>query len=186
MGVFYWHNQQKCLLKYPIIRDIIRINLIISRHIGVIFQTFIKHILIIGGDVIGVVYLIDFENVHLSGLAGISCLEKKDSIIIFCREPDVTRIKKYLKKTDHKCKVSYFLVTASTKNAADFEIVSFIGVEHNSAEMFFIISRDHGFDVAIENYMRKKILCFRKENLENSMFKMGFENFGLEKTLHLL
>lgn len=71
-----------------------------------------------------VYYYIDFENVQLNGLKGIEELEKKDKVLIYCRETDIGRIKTALYGVDIKPSIICRIVNCVSKNALDFELIS--------------------------------------------------------------
>jgi hypothetical protein len=123
----------------------------------------------------GIVYYIDFENVHFNGLKGIEELEKEDSVLIYCRKPDIARIKQYLPTT--KAKVKCCLVEGVSKNALDFELISDLFMAKRSG-LKIIISNDKGFDAAIIRGMKNNILCFRKKTIRGTKFETFMEAYG--------
>lgn len=128
----------------------------------------------------GVVYLVDYENVHSNGLVGVEELTRTDTVIVFCREDDVKRIEAFLFDKKIKCKVYCNIVSAHTKNALDFEIVTYIGLYREKYTVFFIVSGDHGYDAAIEQLMREKVLCFRRLCIQKTGLETFFSHFGAE------
>ncbi len=127
-------------------------------------------------------YYIDFENVQLNGLKGIETLEKKDQVLIYCRETDIVRIKTALFRVEYKASVRCRIVNCVTKNALDFELISdlFMNRRHGGK---IIISKDKGFDAAVQKGLRNGVLCFRRESFEElgiSEFWMYFNETGKE------
>ncbi len=107
-------------------------------------------------------YYVDFENVHTGGLKGIEELGRKDEVYIYCRETDIKGIERILKRKEIKASVVCQIVDGVTKNALDFELVSELFIDRNKS-MRIIVSKDKGFDAAIQKGLRHGILCFRRE-----------------------
>ena len=53
------------------------------------------------------IFFIDYENVHMSGLRGLTKLAKGDEVLIFCRENDVEKLHEYLDHINTKALVKY-------------------------------------------------------------------------------
>lgn len=125
-------------------------------------------------------YYVDFENVQLKGLEGLETLEKGDKVFIFCREMDVKRIRTALKDIQTKASVYCKIVNCATKNALDFELISDL-FANRSRCMKIIISKDKGFDAAVQRGLRNGILIFRRENL-GELGVPGFWNYYKESS----
>lgn len=124
-------------------------------------------------------YYVDFENVHAEGLKGIEDLDRKDEVRIYCREMDVKGIEIRLKQKKIKALVKCVIVRCRTKNALDFELISDLFMEKKD-ELRFIVSKDKGYDVAIERGLRNGILCFRKISINDASFLLGIEYYRKE------
>ena len=132
-----------------------------------------------------VCYYIDFENVQLRGLRGIEEIEKKDKVLIYCRETDIGRIKTALYGVNIKASVTCRIVNSTSKNALDFELISDLFMSRSKC-MRVIISKDKGFDAAIQKGLREGVLCFRSETMEKvnvSDFWYYFKESGKEYVL---
>ena len=132
-----------------------------------------------------VYYYIDFENVQLNGLKGIEELEKRDKVLIYCRETDIGRIKTALYGVNIKASVTCRIVNSTSKNALDFELISDLFMSRSKC-MKVIISKDKGFDAAIQKGLREGVLCFRSETMEKisvSDFWFYFKESGKEYVL---
>ncbi len=130
-------------------------------------------------------YYVDFENVQLNGLEGLETLEKGDKVFIFCREMDVNRIRSALKGISTKASVCCRIVNCVSKNALDFELISDLFMSRSKC-MKVIISKDKGFDAAIQKGLREGVLCFRSETMEKinvSDFWLYFKESGKEYVL---
>lgn len=99
------------------------------------------------------VFLIDFENVHNDGLAGIDMLTDDDEVVIFySANADSISFELLHKFMFSKAKLNYYKVRRGGKNALDFQLSSYLGYRlkiEPDAE-FYIISKDNGFDFVID------------------------------------
>ena len=130
-------------------------------------------------------YYVDFENVQLNGLEGLETLEKGDKVFIFCREMDVNRIRSALKGIQTKASVCCKIVNCVSKNALDFERISDLFMSRSKC-LKVIVSKDKGFDAAIQKGLREGVLCFRSETMEKinvSDFWYYFKESGKEYVL---
>lgn len=123
------------------------------------------------------VIYVDFENVHLSGLDGIENLSSKDKVYIYCRDCDVLRIKSLLKGKKIKSSVECRIVQGKTKNALDFELISDLFSDQRS-RMKIIVSKDKGYDAAIDRGLRNGRLIFRKKSLNQKGFETSLESLN--------
>jgi len=102
------------------------------------------------------IFLIDFENVHSEGLAGVDFLNENDEVVIFhSNNADTITFEMMHKLMFSKAKLSYYKVRRGGRNALDFQMSSFLGYlvnSHGSLEAveFFLISKDNGFDFVID------------------------------------
>jgi hypothetical protein len=100
------------------------------------------------------IFLVDYENVSISGLDGTKLLKKKDKIYIFysVKTKDVSMdiIDNLIKsKADFKL----FKLTKTAKNALDFQLVLFLGTrlrKYGKKAKYHIISRDTGYQSSID------------------------------------
>ena len=115
------------------------------------------------------IYYVDFENVHIGGLKGAESLYPEDTILVYCRDNDVPVIEEACKKRKVKACIKCCVVTGTTKNALDFELISDLFMD-KAEEIRYIISHDKGYEAAVERGLRKGILCFRKENIKDTSF----------------
>ena len=115
------------------------------------------------------IYYVDFENVHIGGLKGAESLYEDDTVLVYCRDKDVSAIETECKKRKIKAFVKCCVVTGTTKNALDFELISDLFMD-KCDEIRYIISHDKGYEAAVERGLRKGILCFRKENINDTGF----------------
>lgn len=97
------------------------------------------------------IFLVDYENVHASGLKGIENLKANDEVVIFYSinatnvSLDVAaKIKESLAKVTFKC------VDVGHANALDFKLVTYLFCGINRRRKYAIISKDLGYREAIE------------------------------------
>lgn len=100
-------------------------------------------------------FLVDAENVHVYGLSGIRDLTKDDVVIVFltnqCGDKIMDVISNYKKSLE--CKILTMEVNCGSKNALDFQLVSYLGLligEHKDDDIeYYIVSKDTGYVASI-------------------------------------
>lgn len=122
-------------------------------------------------------FYVDYENVHLSGLTGIESLHKSDQVIVYCRDEDVLRIKCFVLDRKIKAKVLCRIVSASTKNALDFQMITELSLFEKKNHLIFIISNDHGYDASIKTLQENSHFVFRKSAIDAD-FNFDCSNIG--------
>ncbi|MDE6671774.1 MAG: hypothetical protein K2K16_06210 [Ruminococcus sp.] len=145
-------------------------------------------------------YLIDYENVHVSGMDGFSNLTADDKIVIFYSDnSNSLTFEIHQQLMDALCKVEYHKAETGSKNALDFQLSSYLGYlirasKKKSDNRFFIVSRDNGFSVLCTYWKNKNISVEMVVNLNGdknaeSPEKTEFiiENFNeIEKVVSLV
>ena len=110
------------------------------------------------------IYLIDFENVHDSGLNGISLLTENDEVNIF-----------YSNKSEHMsfdthvnimksvAKIKYIKLRKSAKNYLDFQLATHVGylIGSQVEGPYYIISKDTGYDSVVDYWKEHGITVTR-------------------------
>ncbi|MDE6833372.1 MAG: hypothetical protein K2J39_03855 [Ruminococcus sp.] len=108
-------------------------------------------------------YLIDYENVRISGMNGFSNLTEDDKVIIFYSDnSDSLTFGLHYQLMTSSCQVEYHKVETGTKNALDFQLSSYLGYvirenKSKSDSRFFIVSKDNGFSVLCTYWQNKDI-----------------------------
>ncbi|MCM1316314.1 MAG: PIN domain-containing protein [Prevotella sp.] len=138
-------------------------------------------------------YLVDYENVHKTGLNGIDELEKHDNVIIFySQHADKLPFSLHSQIIETKANITYFEVDTVGKNALDFQLSSYIGYvlgKHPKC-ICYIISKDNGYENVCNfwrKYSRKICLvpdisqCKKFTALKKSDIKAVLTEQGLEK-----
>ncbi|MCL2020329.1 MAG: PIN domain-containing protein [Oscillospiraceae bacterium] len=99
------------------------------------------------------VFLIDFENVHSDGMAGVDHLTEQDEVVIFySNNADSITFDALHKLMLCKSKLSYYKIKRGGKNALDFQLSCYLGFricKDPDAE-FYIISKDSGYDFIMD------------------------------------
>ncbi|MDE7137043.1 MAG: hypothetical protein K2O29_01085 [Ruminococcus sp.] len=105
-------------------------------------------------------YLVDYENVHKTGLHGINELNKSDNVIIFySRNADKLPFSLHSQIIETKAKITYFEVDTVGKNALDFQLATFLGyvLGNNPDTDCHIISNDKGYEYVRSFWKEKNI-----------------------------
>jgi len=125
-------------------------------------------------------FLVDYENVNISGLDGITKLTAEDFIIIFYSDnANTLTFGMHKKINETKAEIKFQKVAVNEKNALDFQLCTYLGflirdtmTEEISQNNYFIVSKDNGFSV-LPNYWKKlgvtvKIVSnLKKDDLQN-------------------
>ena len=89
---------------------------------------FVKYIIFIFGDYIMKFYLVDYENVHISGFDGLKNLDANSKICIFySQNADTMTFGLHRRLSETAAEVEYFLVDNSVKNGLDFQLIFYAG-----------------------------------------------------------
>lgn len=108
-------------------------------------------------------YLIDYENVQVSGLNGLNSLMAEDKVVIFYSDnSESLTFELHQQLMSTLCMVEYHKVETGTKNALDFQLSSYLGYvikesENNPDNRFFIVTKDNGFSVLCTYWKNKNI-----------------------------
>ena len=105
------------------------------------------------------IYLIDYENVNLSGLNGIETLSPMDRVYLFYgANPGYIPFEKHIQIAKTPAEVTYLKVDRSGKNYLDFQLSTYSGylVAMYNEQEYVIVSRDTGFD-SIVNFWNQDL-----------------------------
>lgn len=93
-------------------------------------------------------FLVDYENVHMTGLEGIEELSKTDTVYIFySMNADSLSFEVMKLLSTAKAHIEYIKVNTQGRNALDFQLSSYIGYllgRHEGARCY-IVSNDKGY-----------------------------------------
>lgn len=105
-------------------------------------------------------YFIDYENVKMDGLNGINKLETSDKVCIFYSEhADTLTFDLHKRINESKATITFQKVEVGSKNALDFQLVTFLGYEiaGKKEDEYYIVSKDAGYNSVCNYWKRKKI-----------------------------
>lgn len=112
-------------------------------------------------------FLVDFENVQANGVVKLQKIQEGDFLIVFYSE-NCKNINVCLEILDKvfslKLKYKSFKVNVGTKNALDFQLVSYLGyliAQGISTDKYYIVSNDTGFDATVDFWKNRKISVSR-------------------------
>lgn len=109
------------------------------------------------------IFLIDYENVNSGGLHGIGMLSKEDRVILFYSHVANTLSFEIMDEmVNAGIMPERICVSKTGKNALDFQLVTYLGylIAKQSADVYYIISKDAGFQSAIQfisSYFSSKV-----------------------------
>lgn len=139
-------------------------------------------------------YLVDYENVRIHGLDGLSSLTQQDEVCIFYSDnADSLTFELHFILNEAKARISYQKVEIGTKNALDFQLSSYLGylISQNSGNKdaeYFIVTADGGFSVLVSYWNKKDVAvktvmdCTGKdEKAKNGQLFLEIENLIQEK-----
>lgn len=108
-------------------------------------------------------FLVDYENVNVSGLKGISKLTENDVVVIFYSEnANTLTFGMHKQINDSKAKIEFQRISAEVKNALDFQLCSYLGYlirdsisgVENPKNNYYIVSNDSSYSI-LPNYWKK-------------------------------
>lgn len=97
-------------------------------------------------------YFIDYENIGENGLSGVDKLGEGDIVALFySRNAGKISFDMHRKLSATAAKMEYHRVEASTKNALDFQLSSYLGylISLHPEDKFVIVSKDNGYNAVI-------------------------------------
>ena len=110
-------------------------------------------------------YLIDYENVHYSGLNGLEKLTEISTVIIFyTQNAESIPIPFFQKFAECKAKIEFYRVECGEKNALDFQLSSFLGYAISQCAenckkkvKFYIVTKDNGFNCLMDYWKKQGV-----------------------------
>lgn len=114
-------------------------------------------------------YYIDYENVANGGFSGIEALPKRNKVYVFCRKDDIRHIKAFLKKCSSTPNIFFIEVKGNRRNALDFQLITYLARHIRKRDVSYIISRDLGYDGAIDMLKEEGYLVFRMQTISNGV-----------------
>lgn len=106
------------------------------------------------------VYLIDYENVHASGLAGVeNCGIEDEIILLYGNDTSTIPMELHIQIANSKGKVQYHKIERTGKNYLDFQLSTIAGflVGTTRQTEFVIVSRDSGYDAVLDYWNDERL-----------------------------
>ena len=96
-------------------------------------------------------YYIDYENVHNEGLKGVQRLQQGDRLHLFYSvKADTLKIDVVRQLMECPAEICFDKIINGVENALDFQLITALMCNYDVQEDYYIISRDKGYDAAIE------------------------------------
>lgn len=96
-------------------------------------------------------YYIDYENVHNEGLKGVQRLQQGDRLHLFYSvKADTLKIDVVRQLMECPAQICFDKIINGVENALDFQLITALMCNYTPDEDYYIISRDKGYDAAIE------------------------------------
>ncbi|MDE6036616.1 MAG: hypothetical protein K2G36_12000 [Ruminococcus sp.] len=117
-------------------------------------------------------YLIDYENVHQTGLNGIENLTPLDRLIIFYTEnAESLTFPVYEKLVACKAEIQLHKVKCGGKNALDFQLATFLGyvLGNNPDTECHIISNDKGYEYVLNFWKEKNVIIYISSDIAGNV-----------------
>lgn len=114
------------------------------------------------------IYLLDFENVHDSGIAGVTALSENDELYIFYSvKSEHMSFETHVNIMKTSAKVRYIKLMRAAKNYLDFQLCTHLGyiIGAGFEGPFYIISKDTGYDSAIDYWKDHGVTIIRQPSI---------------------
>ena len=107
-------------------------------------------------------WLVDYENVKVSGLDGLTSLTDKDTVCIFYSEnSDSMTFGLHKRLMASRAEVQYQKVEVGSKNALDFQLSTYLGWlikgNGNGSDDYYVVTKDQGFSVLSKYWARYNV-----------------------------
>ena len=113
-------------------------------------------------------YLIDFENVHDSGLSGVTYLTENDEVCIFYSiKSEHMSFDTHVNIMKTAARVKYVKLRRSAKNYLDFQLATHLGylIGAEVPGPYFVISKDTGYDSVIDYWKDHGVMVTRQPSI---------------------
>ena len=119
------------------------------------------------------VYLLDYENVHFSGLEGVENLTSRDTVVMFYgNDASTLPMDLHIKIVESGAKLSYIKIEKMAKNYLDFQLSAISGylVATTDQTDFIVVSNDKGFDSVLDlwnnaDFVGRKLTFCRRDKI---------------------
>ena len=122
------------------------------------------------------IYLIDYENTGVKGLAGIEKLKEEDQIILFYGpKTGAIPFDEHVKISQSASHVEYIKTTKTAKNYLDFQLTTYLGylIASTPVKEYHVISKDSGYDSVIDFWSKKGLVIKRQDTLAGEQKSAG-------------
>lgn len=114
------------------------------------------------------IYLIDYENTGVKGLAGIEKLSEEDQIILFYG-PKTGSIPfdEHVKISQSASHVEYIKTMKTAKNYLDFQLTTYLGylIASTPVREYHVVSKDSGYDSVVDFWSKKGLVIKRQDTV---------------------
>ena len=114
------------------------------------------------------IYLLDFENVHDSGISGVTSLTENDELCIFYSvKSEHMSFETHVNIMKTAARVKYIKLRRAAKNYLDFQLCTHLGyiIGAGFEGPFYIISKDTGYDSAIDYWKDHGVTIIRQPSI---------------------
>ena len=105
-------------------------------------------------------FLVDYENVHADGLNGIRNLTPHDQVIIFySKNADTMTFDLHNAINRSQGDIQFLKIEAGTKNALDFQLVSYLGylIRESEKDTYYIVTKDNGYQAVVKFWQGRNV-----------------------------
>lgn len=127
-------------------------------------------------------YYIDYENVHNEGLKGLSKLVEGDHLNLFySNKADTLKIDVVRKLMKCPAEIDFVKILNGVENALDFQLITALMCNYAPEEKYYIISRDKGYDAAIEMAnQQERNTIYRCKDIDGALKHQN--NLGIDES----
>lgn len=114
------------------------------------------------------VYLVDYENVNVDGMNGVSNLDADSRVVIFYTDhADKLTFGLHRRLNESAAEISFFRVKSGGKNALDFQLATYLGhlVAADKEQEYCIVSKDSGFGYVTSFWNEKGIIISTAQSI---------------------
>lgn len=125
-------------------------------------------------------YLVDYENVHESGLVGYDILDSNAIVYIFISKNTKSLNPKFL--SNLSTTIKSIEIESNKKNALDFQLILYAGklATENPGCEISVVSNDQGYD-CLNNFAQKKLNVNFNRVLNLSGYNENSQKYDLKK-----
>lgn len=117
-------------------------------------------------------YLVDYENVHDTGLKGIDSLKNSDKTIVFYSK-NIKNIPfdLHVEIINSEAKSEYIKTGKTAKNYLDFQLSSYLGycIGKGYNDKIIIVSKDTGYDAVVDLWKERKVNIKRVSSIAEAI-----------------